>query len=72
MYLITYNHQKGDDENNHIDYWEGFVVVEKYSKAIGTNGACKNPDLMHVIKPNYSSVICVTPSTYQQLHDRWW
>ena len=71
MYLITYNHRGDSEENDRVDYWEGFVVVEKYSKAVDQNGACKNPDLITVIKPSYSSVICVTSSTSQQLHDRW-
>ena len=50
----------------------GFVVVDKFSKAIDENGACKNDDFRRLIKHDYSTVVCVNSETAWKLIGRGW
>lgn len=50
----------------------GLVVVDKFSKAIGENGVCKNENLNRLIKHDYSTLVCVNSDTYWKLKERGW
>lgn len=50
------------------------AVVEKFSKAMEFNGQCKKPfpEFSFVIKPDFSTIVCVTMDTKQILKERGW
>ncbi len=48
-----------------------FYVVEKFSKTFEKNNEC-NEGLESVIKPNFSTVVCVTKDTRTSLVERGW
>ncbi len=48
-----------------------FSVVNKHSKTYAENNGCPD-DLEIVLKPNFSTVVCVTESTQDDLIDRGW
>ena len=50
----------------------GYHVVSQYSKAIGDNGHCKNPELLTIAKHDFSTLVCVTPETHHELITRGW
>ncbi len=50
----------------------GYSVVSKYSKAIGENGSCKNPELLTLVKHDFSTLVCVTQETHHELITRGW
>ena len=50
----------------------GTVVVDKLSKAIDENGACKNDNFRRLIKYDYSTVVCVNSETAWKLIGRGW
>ena len=50
----------------------GYHVISKYSKAIGENGVCKNPDLLTLAKHDFSILVCVKAETYHELITRGW
>jgi len=50
----------------------GYLVVAKYSKAIGENGGCKNPELLTLPKHDFSTLVCVTAETHHDLITRGW
>lgn len=50
----------------------GFVVVDKFSKAVDENSQCKNDDLRRLIKHDYSTVVCVGFSSAFKLIERGW
>ncbi len=50
----------------------GFVVVEKYSRALDEDGICKNEGLTRLIKHDYSTVACTSVETFFELKARGW
>ena len=50
----------------------GTAVVDKFSKAIGENGVCKNENHRILIKYDYSAVTCVGGETAWKLIGRGW
>ncbi len=50
----------------------GFVVVDKFSKAVNENSQCKNDNFRRLIKHDYSTVVCVTSETAWKLIGRGW
>ncbi len=50
----------------------GYHVVSEYSKAVGENGACKNPELLTLAKHDFSTLVCVTAETHHELITRGW
>ena len=50
----------------------GYLVVAKYSKAIDENGSCKNPELLTLVKHDFSTLVCVTAETAHELITRGW
>lgn len=48
-----------------------FVVVEKFSNAVGEDGHCKNSNRIIIHKPDFSKNICVKPTTLYKLMCRW-
>ena len=52
-------------------FGKDFSVVDKHSKAYAENNGCAD-DLEIVLKPNFSTVVCVTESTQDDLIDRGW
>lgn len=50
--------------------FSGFKVVEKISKAINENWDCKRPELITLVKYDYSTAVCVTPNTANELIKR--
>ena len=55
-----------------IHYYNSINVVEKLSKAVNDNGFCKNSQLNEVIRPDYSSIVCVKDTTVNILKERGW
>ena len=49
-----------------------FLVVEKFSKAVDEDGECKKKEFRRIIKHDYSSVVCVSPSSISALKARGW
>jgi hypothetical protein len=49
-----------------------YHVVLDYSKAIGDDGMCKNTDLYHLAKHDFSTSICVTSETRHDLITQGW
>lgn len=70
MKYVAFNHH--GEENGKSNSIGGFIVVEKYSKAVDQKGNCKNPELMKVMKPDYSTVVCVKHDTVSILKERGW
>jgi len=50
----------------------GFVVVQKYSKALDENGTCKTDGLVRMIKHDYTTVVCTSVETFFELKARGW
>ena len=50
----------------------GFVVVDKFSKAVDENAQCKNDNFRRLIKHDYSTVACVDSETAWKLIGRGW
>jgi len=50
----------------------GFVVVQKYSKALDEDGQCRKDNFTRVIKHDYSTVACTTVETFFELKERNW
>ena len=50
----------------------GLVVVDQFSKAVDENGECKNEKFRRIIKHDYSTMVCVYPSTVSKLQDSGW
>jgi len=57
------NHKGGD-------IWNAFKVVKKISKSINENWDCKNPELITLVKYDYSTAICVKQNTANELIKR--
>jgi hypothetical protein len=47
-----------------------FTVVDDFGKAFAKNNHCKE-GFAAVIKPNYSSIVCVSEETSHKLAQRW-
>lgn len=52
------------------DMFNGFKVVKKISKSINENLDCKNPELITLVKYDYSTAVCVKPNTANELIKR--
>ena len=50
----------------------GLVVIDNHSKAIDDHGACKNDKFRYLIKHDYSTTVCVDPSSAFKLKERGW
>jgi len=50
----------------------GLVVLDKFSKAIDENGKCKNDEFRYLIKHDFSTAVCVEPSSALKLKERGW
>ena len=50
----------------------GYHVVSQYSKAIGDNGQCKNPELLTLAKHDFSTLVCVKAESHHELITRGW
>lgn len=50
----------------------GLVVVDKFSKAVDANGICNNDEFRHIIKHDYSTMVCVDSQTISILKNRGW
>ena len=48
------------------------TVVDKFSKAVGEDGICKNDDFRRLIKHDYSTLVCVDSDTAWKLIGRGW
>ena len=49
----------------------GLIVVEKFAKSYVENNGCRD-GFGHIIKPGFSSLVCVSSDTYQKLVQRGW
>jgi len=50
----------------------GYHIVSQYSKAIGEDGGCKNPELLTLAKHDFSTLVCVKAETHHELITRGW
>ena len=50
----------------------GLVVIDNHSKAIDDRGACKNDKFRYLIKHDFSTTVCVDPSSVFKLKERGW
>jgi hypothetical protein len=64
---------------SHDGIWGGeqgqsITVLEKFSKAMKLNGQCKKPfpEFALVVKPDFSTAVCVKMDTKQILKERGW
>jgi hypothetical protein len=48
----------------------GLVVIDNHSKAIDDHGACKNNKFSYLIKHDFSTTVCVDPSSVFKLKER--
>jgi len=48
------------------------VVVDKFSRAVGEDGICKNENFRRLIKHDYSTLVCVDSDTAWKLIGRGW
>lgn len=69
-YMIS-NHAVYDNLiNKGGDVWNAFKVVKKISKSINENWNCKNPELIILVKHDYSTAVCVKQNTANELIKR--
>ena len=52
--------------------FNSFYIVGEYGKAADEHGNCKNDELYRVIRPDFSSTVCVYHSTLTKLLERGW
>ena len=52
--------------------WNSLAVVEDYGMAVNEDGKCKTSGLHRVIRPDYSSMACVSEPTKHVLKERGW
>ncbi len=65
--VLTVNKNTVDIKEDGAD-----AVVEKFSKAVGENGICKNDNFRRLIKHDYSTVACVDDLSAFKLIGRGW
>jgi len=64
---------------SHTGVWGGeqsqsFIVIEKFSKSMNSNGQCKKPfpEFILIVKSDFSTGACVKMDTYNILKKRGW
>jgi hypothetical protein len=66
------NGMASNSSNFHDVVSHPFIVLEKFSKAMKSNGQCKQPEYNPVAKPDFSTNACVKLDTYFILKQRGW
>ena len=63
-----------NSDNSHKTESQGVIVLEKFSKAMAFNGQCKKPfpEFTLIIKPDFSTAVCVKMDTATKLKERGW
>ena len=71
-YQYSYFEHSKDPPGSSGSSGGGYHIVSEYSKAIGENGRCKNPELLTLAKHDFSVLVCVTAKTQHELITRGW
>lgn len=67
---ILYNHEDCSSPASSNSVMQ-FHVVGKFNKVTDEDGLCQKSELVRLFKPNFSTNVCVTPTTALKLMGRW-